>query len=141
MWPSIARTRRRLLGTPDASGCPVAIPPERDLPAEVLLDESPGRPPGTDDAVLSIGRAELEQLVVALQTLLGPDTPRPDTPDRLEAALAAAVERLGGGGRPRVTRCPPGLYTPETWQVRLANADPSITAAIRGAARGTGFDR
>ena len=82
---------------------------------------------------------ELDRLGAALQAFLGPETARPDTPDRLEAALATAVARLGGAGRPRVTRRPPGLYTPEAWQVRLSKIDPAIGEAIRGAARGLGF--
>ena len=77
----------------------------------------------------------------ALQALLDPEMARPDTPDRLEAALAAPVERLGGAGRPRVTRLPPSLYTPETWQVRMTSLDPAIGEAIRGATRGMGFVR
>ncbi len=60
---------------------------------------------------------------------------RPDTPARLEAALAAAVERLGGSGRPRVTRHPAGLTTPESWQIRLASIEPDVADAIRAATR------
>lgn len=86
-----------------------------------------------------MGRADLERLVTALQALLGPDVARPDTPARLEVALAAAMQLLGGAGRPRVTRRPPGLYTPEAWQVCVTSIDPAIGDAIRGAARGLGF--
>lgn len=93
------------------------------------------------DLVLTMGRADLERLVTALQGLLGPDVARPDTPARLEVALAAAIQLLGGAGRPRVTRRPPGLYTPEAWQVRVTSIDPAVSDAIRGAARGLGFSR
>src|SRR3712207_4253670 len=119
MWPSIARTGRRLLrvGPPATpSGEP---PPEEPSATPVRQDRSAApvdaetRQAPIDDLVLTIGRPELDRLGSALQALLGPDTARPDTPARLEAALAAAVERLGGEGRPRVTRRPPGLYTPE----------------------------
>jgi len=130
MWPPFERTRRRLLGEPAAlaSEGPDTEAPEADnglVPA--------------GDVVLTIGRVDLERLGAALQAFLGPNTARPDTPARLEAALATAVERLGGVGRPRVTRRPPGLYTPEAWQVRLTEMDPAIGEAIRGAARGLGF--
>jgi len=93
------------------------------------------------DLVLTMGRVDLERLVTALQALLGPDVARPDTPARLEVALAAAMQLLGGAGRPRVTRRPPGLYTPEAWQVRVTSIDPAVSDAIRGAARGLGFSR
>lgn len=93
------------------------------------------------DLVLTMGRVDLERLVTALQALLGPDVARPDTPARLEVALAAAMQLLGGAGRPRVTRRPPGLYTPEAWQVSVTSIDPAIGDAIRGAARGLGFSQ
>lgn len=140
MWPSITRTGRRLLG----GGSPSSNADRVRTPDPVTQTEV--TPIGTadgvvDDLLLTIGRPELDRLGGALQALLGPDTARPDTPARLEAALAAAVERLGGSGRPRVTRRPPGLYTPEAWQVRLTQVDPSIGEAIRQAARGAGFAR
>ena len=93
------------------------------------------------DLVLTMGRVDLERLVTALQGLLGPDVARPDTPARLEVALATAMQLLGGAGRPRVTRRPPGLYSPEAWQVRVTSIDPAVGDAIRGAARGLGFSR
>lgn len=136
MWPPLERTRRRLLGDQPAVAAVAAGDdggPTADDPARAP-DPAPA-----DDVVLTIGRAELDRLGAALQAFLGPDTTRPDTPARLESALATAVERLGGAGRPRVTRRPPGLYTPEAWQVRLSRIDPAIGDAIRGAARGQGF--
>jgi hypothetical protein len=131
MWPTIHRTRRRLLGTPPASDLDLAIDPF-DAPAEGLP------PAGPEDCVIAIGRPEVQRLADALQAMLG-DTERPDTPARLEAALALAVDRLGGGGRPRVTRRPPGLYTPEAWQVHLIAVRPAVSEAIRGAIRTGGF--
>lgn len=88
-----------------------------------------------EDVSIVIARSELDRLGRALAELLGPDLHRPDTPARLEAALAAAVERLGGSGRPRVTRHPAGLTTPESWQVRLASIEPDVADAIRAATR------
>ena len=85
--------------------------------------------------MLAIGRPELDRLGLALQSLLGPDVARPDTPDRLDAALSAAVTHLGGVAQLRVNRRPAGLYTPEAWQVHIETADPTIVDAIRQAIR------
>jgi hypothetical protein len=87
------------------------------------------------DIVIAIGRPEFDRLGVALQTVLGPGTTRPDTPARLEAALALAIVGLGATGRTLVARRPAGLYTPEAWQVRLTDAEPAIEIAIRRAIR------
>lgn len=130
MWPPFERTMRRLFGEPATLANP---DPDIDV-SEVGMGDSPDW-----EVVLTIGRVELDRLGAALQQFLGPQTARPDTPARLEAALATVVERLGGAGRPRVTRRPPGLYTPEAWQVRLSKMDPAIGEAIRGATRGLGF--
>jgi len=113
--------------------------------ASAVTPTTPGAASASDAAVsveavvLNLGRPDVDRLGVALQALLGPGTTRPDTPGRLEVALAAAVTSLGGDGRPQVTRRPAGLYTPEAWQVRLGTVDPAIAQAIRDAARGTGF--
>jgi hypothetical protein len=130
MWPSLDRTRRRLLGGST-----------EPAPTPNATDESSSTPEVRtgSEIVLAIGRPEFDRLGIALQTLLGPTVPRPDTPARLEAALAAAVQVLGGEGRPRVTRRPAGLYTPEAWQVRLIAIDPTIGDAIRGAIRDGAF--
>ncbi len=85
--------------------------------------------------MIAIGRPEFDRLGVALQTVLGPGTARPDTPDRLEAALADAIVGLGATGVTKVARRPAGLYTPEAWQVSLTDAEPSIEIAIRRAIR------
>ena len=125
MWPFPARARR-LLRRPDAAE-PI-IPTEAS--AAAVVD---GPAPET---VVSLARPEVDRLAVALQGLLGPGTTRPDTPARLEAALAAAVERMGGDGRPRVVRRPAGLTTPEAWQIALTGLDPAIAEGIRAATRG-----
>lgn len=128
MWSTLDRTRRLLLrvaeGSP-ASGSAGANKTTRIDPAEVA----------TGDVVIAIGRPELDRLGVALQAVLGNGTARPDTPDRLEAALADAIAGLGATGRTSVARRPAGLYTPEAWQVHLIAADPVIEIAIRRAIR------
>lgn len=134
MWPTFDRTRRRLLGVdPDAVMHPTPVPHDG------ALDETVAGAAAAHDCVIAIGRPEVQRLAVALQALLGPGTERPDTPARLETALAMAVERLGGGGLPRVTRRPPGLYTPEAWQVHLVAVPTTVSEAIRDAIRTGGF--
>jgi hypothetical protein len=134
MWPAIHRTRRRLGLAGDAA------PSAPSTPAASGEAGSGGRVT-PDDALLVLGRPELDRLGNALVTLLGPATVRPDTPARLEAALDAATVRLGGGGRAEVDRRPAGLYTPEAWQVRLTGVEPSIVAAVRDASREGSFRR
>lgn len=133
MWPNLADTRRRLMGT---SASPAGSNPVEGWPggpARPTADE-PG-PAALAEIVLSVGRADLERLGGALQAALGPDAVRPDTPARLEAALGEIVARLGGAGQLRVTRRPAGLYTPESWQVRLTSVEPRVGDAIRMAMR------
>ena len=126
MWSTLDRTRRRLLRL---GGHAVDRSASTD-------HGSPSEDPGpTSDVVIAIGRPELERLGVALQTVLGPGTARPDTPARLEAALADAIVGLGTTGRIRVARRPAGLYTPEAWQVHLTGAEPAIEVSIRRAIR------
>jgi hypothetical protein len=133
MWPTLDRTRRRLLGGRAPAALDLAIDPfDADAPLAAT-------PAATVDCVLAIGRPEVQRLAGALQVMLGADSELPDTPARLEAALAQAITRLGGGGLPRVTRRPPGLYTPEAWQVHLVAVRPAISEAIRGAIRTGGF--
>ena len=127
MRSTFDRTRRRLLGVPDG-------PPASGAAA----DDTPGIDPAaraTGEVVIAIGRPEFDRLGVALQAVLGTGTTRPDTPDRLEAALADAIVGLGASGRTRVARRPAGLYTPEAWQVHLIEAEPVIEIAIRRAIR------
>ncbi len=129
MWPTLERTRRRILrGLPPrgrATHAASGVAPEAGA---------------TTELVVALGRPELDRLVLALQAMLGPDTTRPDTPARLEAALAAAIERLGSPGRSKVERRPPALYTPEAWQVRLTDVEPTVVDAIRRASRDGVFD-
>ena len=127
MWSTLDRTRRRLLGMAGAA----------DERSGLSDDGTPAAtdPGPTRDVVIAIGRPELERLGVALQTVLGPGTARPDTPARLEAALADAIAGLGTTGRIRVARRPAGLYTPEAWQVHLTGAEPAIEVSIRRAIR------
>ena len=129
MWPTLERTRRRILrGLP-----PCGLPP-RGRAAHAASGVAPDAAPKTE-LVVALGRPELDRLVLALQAMLGPETTRPDTPARLEAALAAAIKRLGSPGRPKVERRPHALYTPEAWQLRLTDVDPAVVEAIRRASR------
>lgn len=126
MWPTLERTRRRIL-----RGLP---------PRDRAIDAGTGAPDAAStEHIVALGRAELDRLVLALQAMLGPNTARPDTPARLEVALAAAIERLGSPGRPKVERRPHALYTPEAWQLHLTDVDPAVVEAIRRASRDGAF--
>lgn len=130
MWSTLDRTYRRLVS--------VVIRPAlefspRDKATPATGPDAGSQPP--TDIMIAIGRPEFDRLGAALQAALGPGTTRLDTPDRLEAALADAIARLGATGRPRVARRPAGLYTPEAWQVQLTDAEPAIEIAIRRAIR------
>ena|SRR5687767_7812534 len=127
MWSTFDRTRRRLMRSADD--------PPSSGPAPA--DDTSGIDPAAtnDEIVIALGRPEFDRLGVALQAVLGGGAVRPDTPDRLEAALADAIAGLGASGRTRVARRPAGLYTPEAWQVHLTGAEPIIETAIRRAIR------
>jgi hypothetical protein len=125
MWSTFDRTRRRLLRV---ARDPVA-------PGTTPANDPTGVGAATGEVVIAIGRPEFDRLGVALQAVLATGTARPDTPDRLEAALANAIVGLGASGRTRVARRPAGLYTPEAWQVHLIGAEPVIEIAIRRAIR------
>jgi hypothetical protein len=75
------------------------------------------------DVVVALVRPDLDRFAGALAASLDPHMPRPDSPALLAGALATAIERIGGQGRPVVTRSPAGLYTPEYWHVRINGAD------------------
>lgn len=87
-------------------------------------------PDALDDVAVSLVRSELERLIGALAVTLGPDTPRPDSPALLAGALATAIGRAGGRGKPAVTRSPAGLYSPEYWHIRVEGADSRTRDAI-----------
>lgn len=114
MWvqKSLDRARRRLLG-PSSEPGPMAPDPER-----------------IEELVVALARPELERFVVALAASLDPHMPRPDSPARLAGALATAIERAHGVGRPTVTRSPAGLYTPEYWHIRIEGADRTTRATV-----------
>lgn len=128
MWSALDRTRRRLFGM---SAQPA---PGFAVPSDGATGPGSGAEPPRE-TVIAIGRPEFERLGVALQRVLGPGTTRPDTPARLEAALAQAIVGIGATGRTVVARRPAGLYTPEAWQVHLTDAEPAIEIAIRRAIR------
>jgi len=128
MWSTFDRTRRRLMGVAEGPSASAAASADDTIGIEPVA-------PATGEVVIAIGRPEFDRLGVALQAVLGIGTARPDTPDRLEAALADAIVGLGASGRTRVARRPAGLYTPEAWQVHLIGAEPAIEIAIRRAIR------
>lgn len=107
MWVSrrLDQARQRFRG-------PVSVPATEDPPD-----------PRVEVVTLALARPELERLLAGLAASLGPGRPRPDSPALLEAALASAVARMGGCGRPTVTRSPAGLHTPEYWHIRVDGAD------------------
>jgi hypothetical protein len=114
MWvtKSLDRAKRRLRRPDDADHA-------------VAPDPGPG-----DDVRVALTRPELERFVSALAAYLDPHMPRPDSPARLAGALTTAIERVGGSGRPSVTRSPAGLYTPEYWHVRIEGADDVTRQAV-----------
>jgi hypothetical protein len=114
MWvqKSLDRARRKLRGP-----APEPAPPPPD-------------PNRIEDLVVALGRADLDRFISALSSSLDPHMPRPDSPARLGGALATAIERAGGHGRPTVTRSPAGLYTPEYWHIRVEAADRVTRATI-----------
>jgi hypothetical protein len=134
MWSTLERTCRRLVDVVVRPALEFS-PREARTTATVIAiapDATTAQPP---EIVIALGRSEFDRLGAALQMALGPGATRPDTPARLEAALAEAILALGATGRTRVARRPAGLYTPEAWQVRLTEAEPAIEAAIRRAIR------
>jgi hypothetical protein len=137
MWSTLERTYRRLVDVVVRPALEFSPPEARvDTRASAIaLSADPAAAAPTAEIVIALGRPEFDRLGAALQTALGPGTTRPDTPARLEAALADAIAALGATGRTRVARRPAGLYTPEAWQVRLTEAEPAIETAIRRAIR------
>ena len=129
MWSTFDRTRRRLLGAAE----PLSASDQASAGGGTI-DIDPDAP-AAEEVVIAIGRPELDRLGVALQAVLGAGTTRPDTPDRLKAALTEASVGLGAIGQTRVARRPAGLYTPEAWQIHLIGAEPVIEIAIRRAIR------
>jgi hypothetical protein len=106
MLGSILDRARRLLGDNEPETAIISTDPET-----------------IGDAVVSLVRADLDHFAGALAASLDPHMPRPDSPALLAGALATAIDRIGGQGRPVVTRSPAGLYTPEYWHVRINGAD------------------
>jgi hypothetical protein len=117
MWVSnaIDRARRRILGSPEPEAIPFADAAPIDVPCDV---------------VIAVGRSDLDRLLGALVASLDPHMARPDSPRRLEGALATAIQRVGGQGIPTVVRNPAGLYTPEYWQLRIDGADGATRSAL-----------
>lgn len=122
MWVSknLDRARRRLR--------PASQPPAQ--PAEAPVEAVDGV------VTLSLVRVELDRLIGALAASLDPSTPRPDSPARLADALTTVIGRIGGRGRPTVTRSPAALYSPEYWHLRVEGADARTRTAVDRLAAG-----
>jgi hypothetical protein len=117
MWDrTIDRARRRLRPAPEPPPIPTL--------------------PDPDAVVVAFVRPELDKFVAALAAYLDPHMPRPDSPARVAGAITTAIERLGGTGRPSVTRSPAGLYSPEYWHLRIDGADAKTREAIAALAGG-----
>ena len=127
MWEPLDRARRRLLGDGPAEASPAPA-----VPGTVASRDA------ATDLTFALGRPDLERLIGALAEHAGDET-RPDTPARLQAALARAIGAVSGSGRPTVTRRPAGLYTPETWQIDIADADARTRSTVEQAIRGGGL--
>jgi hypothetical protein len=106
----LERARRRLLGD------------EEPETATIIAPVSPD-PEAIGDVVVAMVRPDLDRFARALAKSLDPGMARPDSPALLAGALTTAIDRIGGRGRPVVTRSPAGLYTPEYWHVRVHGAD------------------
>ena len=124
MWLTIHRARRRLARE--------EIGPRRVRAPE---DRAPRPARPVEDIVIVFGRPEVDRLRHALQTALGDGIEPPNTPGRIETALACLLARADAPGRPRVIRLPAGVSTPESWEIHLAGAERASGMAVREAGR------
>ena len=88
-----------------------------------------------EDVVITMGSHDLDRLRQALQRLLGNAVDRPDTPARIERALALFLTDRHAPGRPRVLRRPAAIMAPECWEICLDGTDQTTVAVIREAGR------
>jgi len=117
MWDrTIDRARRRLRPAPEPPPIPTT--------------------PDPDALVMAFVRPDLDKFVATLAGYLDPHMPRPDSPARVAGAITTAIERIGGRGRPTVTRSPAGLYSPEYWHLRIDGADTKTREAVAALASG-----
>lgn len=128
MWATIHRARRRL-GGDDAGTAAVAV-----SGTEVAPDPAP-LPRHVEDIVIVLGRTEIDRLRHALQGALGERVDQPNTPARIESALALILSLAESPGRPRVLRRPAGVSTPESWEIHLDGAERASGIAVRDAGR------
>ncbi len=128
MWASIHRARRRL-GGDDAGIRAIAA-----ADAAVALDPAPVSR-HVEDIVIVFGRVEVDRLRHALQVALGDMVDQPNTPARIESALALILSLAELPGRARVLRRPAGVSTPESWEIHLDGAERASATAVRDAGR------
>jgi hypothetical protein len=122
MWTNLNRARRRL-GGDDVSTPTTEVAPDPPAPRIV------------EDVVIVFGRTEIDRLRLALQAALGDTVEPPNTPARIEEALALLLDRADAPGRARVLRRPAGVSTPESWEIHLDGAEPASGIAVRDAGR------
>jgi hypothetical protein len=121
MWMTFHRARRRI-GGGETTTPPIEV--RQDLEMERV-----------EDAVIVLGRLEIECLRHALQRSLGDSVDQPNSPARMEHALELILGREGLPGRPRVLRLPAALSTPESWEIHLDGVEHTTVTAIRDAGR------
>jgi hypothetical protein len=124
MWPAIHRATRRLTER-------IAHPSDA---VAVVEPEIPVAPP-VEDMVIVLGRVEIAQLLLALETELGDAVDVANTPARLECALSMLMAGRGEPGRPRVLRRPAILSVPESWEIHLDGIQRATGQAVRDAGR------
>ena len=129
MWATIHRARRRL------GGDDVGIPADRVAVERWSTPDPAAAPRHVEDIVIVLGRADIDRLRHALQTTLGDAIEQPNTPARIESALALLLSLAGSPGRPRVLRRPAGVSTPESWEIHLDGAERASGIAVRDAGR------
>jgi hypothetical protein len=95
--------------------------------------------PALEDVVITMNSHELDRLRQALQRLLGSAVDRPDTPARIERALALFLTYRRAPGKPRVLRRPAVIMAPECWEICLDGTDRTTVAIIRDAGRSGRF--
>ncbi len=121
MWTTLQRARLRIGRAHDMT---VTVEAEPDLPRGAV-----------EDVVIVLGTLEIDCLRHALQLSLGDTVDHPNSPARMERALALILARDGLPGSAQVLRRPAGLSAPEAWEIHLQGVEHATVMAIRDAGR------